>query len=122
MKHMKKRILFFIFALIGIVIFSSILFIKDSPIQTGQIIRANGDSIWITDGYTEIDFENKTDDELAELLKFQGTIFQLPWYIPNGFIEQLTPGQKVKIYYDGSVRLSAPGRSGSYWVSINKEK
>jgi len=118
MKRKKIHILTFILTCLALII-SGKLFVNNTYTQTGQIIRIDNSSIWIVDDYSkDIDIASKTEDELEEIYRFQGIVVQLPWYIPNSLIEKLELGHKVKIFYNGKVRLSAPSRTDAYWFSI----
>lgn len=121
---MKRTRLFIIIAtILGAMFIAVLLIFTFIPTHSGVIleIQRNNDmqehpSIWVVESSPN-DIMNKTESELTEIYKYQGTVFDLPSYIPDAIIKDLSPGQEVEIYFNGLVEASAPAGGEAYWIT-----
>jgi len=125
----KRRKLFFIIAaaILGLIAIGVLLFFTVTPIYHGTVLEVQQNnqqdrhpSIWVKE-YSPEDTTNKTKRELRKMYEYQGIVFDMPAYIPDKVIKNLSQGQEVKIYYSGIVEASAPGGGDAYWVTIVDE-
>lgn len=110
MKKKNKGVLFFLVGSFVLLLLGGIIFENNITVYTCYIAEVSngksGSSILTLDDLDDYEKDNQGH-------AYQGIIFGLPWYISG---ENLEAGQKVKIYFNGDVRLSAPGRAELYWI------
>lgn len=80
---------------------------KNSPTITGWVGEDSaGESILLVKDIKEYNRSKNHMDAIR---------VEIPWYSPK---KQFKAGQKVKVYYNGTVKLSGPGRAEAYWISV----
>ncbi|WP_100402809.1 DUF3221 domain-containing protein [Bacillus sp. FJAT-42315] len=120
MNTVKKRISIFILGLFSILLFLGGAFFYFTPTEFGYIANISteaegkGTQILVVE---DISKYKKLKNNVFATYENEGTIFQLPWYVPAN---KLKPEQKVKIYFDGKVQLTSPGRANAYWIKVIK--
>ena len=116
-----KKILLGLLGLLLIIIIGLFLFLSSSHKTTGTIIGSYGEStIWVIDERSSRtkDIKGKSEEELAQIFQFSGTVYTIPKYVPGFIVGDLQVGQKVKIYSNGMVKQSAPAQADAYWIEI----
>ncbi|WP_185763262.1 DUF3221 domain-containing protein [Niallia circulans] len=121
MHKILRRLLIIITTILVIAALSVLFFFTTIPSYTGVILEVSDSTIWVVEG-TADDIKNKTTNEINKKYMYQGIVFELPAYIPNQIIKDLSIGQEVKIYSSGEVRETAPAGGDAYWVTtLDKE-
>ena len=89
-----------------------------TPTYLGYIANVSkGNEATIVLVVDDLSSYRKPRENLFATPENEETIFQLPWYVPA---HQLKFGQKVKVYFNGEVVLTAPGRAEGYWIETMK--
>lgn len=123
MKITRKRLFIIILTILGSLFIAFLLIFNHISTHNGVILEVhrNNDmqehpSIWVVEGSSN-DLINKTESELGDIYKYQGIVFDLPSHIPDIITKDLSPGQEVKIYFNGVVEASAPAGGDAYWIT-----
>lgn len=84
----RKRLFIIIVTILGSMFIAVLLIFTFIPTHSGVIIEVQSKndmqdhpSIWVVESSPQ-DIINKTESELTEMYEYQGTVFDLPSYIP----------------------------------------
>ncbi|AIF67610.1 hypothetical protein SAMN04489762_2275 [Terribacillus saccharophilus] len=124
----RKRLFIIIVTILGSMFIAVLLIFTFIPTHSGVIIEVQSKndmqdhpSIWVVESSPH-DILNKSESELTEMYEHQGTVFDLPSYIPDAIIKDLSPGQEVEIYFNGLVEASAPAGGEAYWITTKNNQ
>lgn len=110
----KKMFITVIFTLLVILTISTILLIYYTRgSEVGYIIEKTEDEIWVVHEMTEPSTQ-KNSGEVS------GVYYETK-RIPSFIKKKLKVGQKVKVYSDGKIYASVPGRNKATFIKILKE-
>lgn len=124
----RKRPFIIIVTILGSMFIAVLLIFTFIPIHSGVILEVQSKndmqdrpSIWVVESSPH-EIINKSESEITEMYKYQGTVFDLPSYIPDTIIKDLSPGQEVEIYFNGLVEASAPAAGEAYWITTRDNR
>ncbi|KMY54354.1 hypothetical protein AC623_10785 [Bacillus sp. FJAT-27231] len=116
MKKNRKKVFLFVLLMFLFILIGGISLFHFAPAESGYIANVfksnGGTTVLIAD---DLSSDQMPKEKLFATLENEGTIFQLPWYVPD---HQLKLGQKVKVYFNGKVFLTSPGRADAYWIKV----